>query len=417
MFLDGSLVDGCQSLLEISIKPLRTDYKAHARLRSTILAILGKVVVEYLSTSLQWKEGMTMTKDVTEKKDHSSSDNKPRPYAPSWVNHLNAWAARLPGSNWLYYLGLGLILFFIPSIVYWNEGVFPVGTFLPVQGFIAGVIAFFLAMFHYLDGRAGTSLAIMRPALKVSDEEYEELQYQLTNLPGGLTLIASLIMLAIIFLTELMDAPYRIEVLDVSPISVALFRFIYFLGWWVMGAFVYHAVHQLRLINRIYIQHTRVNLFRMKPLYAFSNLSALTAGSLAMILYGWMAVAPEVSLTDPITFIFTLIILIIAVIIFIWPQLGIHNLQVAEKDRLLEEANQRFETIIGELHRRVDAGELDQMNDLRVTMTNLEMELNSLKGIHTWPWQSETVRWLITALVLPMGLWLIQSILQRVLAP
>jgi hypothetical protein len=65
----------------------------------------------------------------------------------------------------------------------------------------------------------------------------------------------------------------------------------------------------------------------------------------------------------------------------------------------------------------VDAGELDQMNDLRVTMTNLEMELNTLKGIHTWPWQPETVRWLITALVLPLGLWLIQSVLQRVLAP
>jgi uncharacterized membrane protein (DUF106 family) len=207
------------------------------------------------------------------------------------------------------------------------------------------------------------------------------------------------------------------EVLSVSPVSTNLFRFIYFLGWWVLGAYLYHAVHQLRLINRIYTQHTHVNLFRMKPLYAFSNLSALTAGSLAAVLYGWMAVAPGVSLAEPITFIVTLIVLIITVIIFIWPQLGIHNLQVAEKDRLLEEANQRFEAVIGELHRRVDAGELDQMNDLRVTMTNLEMELNTLKGIHTWPWQPETVRWLITALVLPLGLWLIQFVLQRVLGP
>jgi len=29
----------------------------------------------------------------------------------------------------------------------------------------------------------------------------------------------------------------------------------------------------------------------------------------------------------------------------------------------------------------------------------------------------ETVRWLITALVLPLGLWLIQFVLQRVLGP
>ena len=358
-----------------------------------------------------------MTKDATQEKGHSRGDNKSRPYAPSWVNHLNTWLARMPGSNWLYYFGFWLVLFLIPSIVYLVEGVLPSGSFLPVQGFIPGVIAFFLAMFHYLDERVDASLTAMRPALKVSEGQYQELRYQLTNLPAGLTLIASLITLAIIFLTELMTEPYRIEVLDLSPVSTNLFRIIYFLGWWVLGAFLYHAVHQLRLINRIYTQHTRINLFRMKPLYAFSNLSALTAGSIAMVLYGWMAVAPGVSLAHPITFIVTFMVLLIAVVIFIWPQLGIHNLQVAEKDRLLEEANQRFEAIIGELHRRVDAGELDQMNDLRVTMTNLEMELNALKRIHTWPWQPETVRWLITALVLPLGLWLIQSVLQRVLVP
>lgn len=358
-----------------------------------------------------------MTKETSDAQTNSKHETKFQAYSPSWVNRITAWVSRLPGTSWVYYLGLWVVLFLIPSFIYWNEGVFPVGTFLPVQGFIAGAIVFFLVMIHYLDERAGASVASMRPALKVSEGEYQELQYQLTNLPAGMTLISSLITLAIIFLTELMIEPYSIEVLDVSPISANLFRFIYFIGWWVMGAFMYHAVHQLRLINRIYTQHTRVNLFRMKPMYAFSNLSALTAGSLAMILYGWMAVAPEVSLADPITFIITLILLLIAVVIFIWPQLGIHNLQVAEKDRLLEEANQRFETIIAELHRRVDAGELDQMNDLRLTMTNLEMELNSLKGIHTWPWQPETVRWLITALVLPLGLWLIQSVLQRVLAP
>ena len=360
---------------------------------------------------------MMIVNDATGGQTNSKSGSKFRVYSPSWVNRFNVWVGRLPGSNWLYYLGLGLVLFLIPSVIHWIEGVLPVGTFLPVQGFIAGVIAFFLAMFHYLDQRADASLVTLRPALKVSEDEYQELRYRLTNLPAGLTLAASLITIAIIFLTELMTKPYRIELLEISPVSATLFRSVYFLGWWVMGAFTYHAIHQLRLINHIYIKHTCVNLFRMKPLYAFSNLSAFTAGSLAMVIYGWMAVAPEVSLADPITFILTLIILLIAVVIFIWPQLGIHNLQVAEKEHLLEQANQRFEVIIAELHRRVDEGELDKMNDLSMTMTNLEMELNSLKKIHTWPWQPETVRWLITALVLPLGLWLIQFALQRILSP
>ena len=50
-------------------------------------------------------------------------------------------------------------------------------------------------------------------------------------------------------------------------------------------------------------------------------------------------------------------------------------------------------------------------------MTNLEIEQKALRRISTWPWQPETVRWLVTALVLPLGLWLVQYFLQRVLGP
>jgi hypothetical protein len=40
-----------------------------------------------------------------------------------------------------------------------------------------------------------------------------------------------------------------------------------------------------------------------------------------------------------------------------------------------------------------------------------------LERIPTWPWRPETLRLLITALVLPLGLWLAQFILQRLLGP
>ena len=35
----------------------------------------------------------------------------------------------------------------------------------------------------------------------------------------------------------------------------------------------------------------------------------------------------------------------------------------------------------------------------------------------TWPWPPETVRLLITALALPLGLWLIQFLVQRAFGP
>ena len=84
---------------------------------------------------------------------------------------------------------------------------------------------------------------------------------------------------------------------------------------------------------------------------------------------------------------------------------------------MLDEANQRFEAAIVELHRRVDEGQLEGMLDLNQAISALEVEQKTLERIPTWPWQPDTARWLITALLLPMVLWVIQFVLQRVMNP
>jgi len=117
------------------------------------------------------KGGVTMAKVAPDDKANSQRESKPQPYAPSWADRFTAWVGRLPGPSWLYYLGLGLVLLLVQAIVLWIEGTFPIGTFLPVQGFLAGVIAFWLVLFHYLDERAGAALTTLRPALKASEED------------------------------------------------------------------------------------------------------------------------------------------------------------------------------------------------------------------------------------------------------
>ncbi|NIS80713.1 MAG: hypothetical protein GTO14_11000 [Anaerolineales bacterium] len=359
-----------------------------------------------------------MIKGVMDDTANSMSESQSRPYTPSWVNHIDAWVDRLPGSSWLYYLGVSLLVFLIQTAVLWGEGAFPNSTAHRVHGFMAGVLAFFLTLLHFLDRRARAALATLRPALMTSEQEYDELCYRLTTLPPRATFLAGLAGVVFSLLPEVISGePYQLSSLNPFPLSANLLRLNYWLIWWIFGTFLYHTVHQLGLINRIYSKQTRVNLFRMKPLYAFANLSALTAGGLLVVLYGWLIVNPDVSLNDPIIIVLYLFFTFLAVVTFIWPQLGIHHLQITEKDRLIDEANQRFEATIQELHQRVDNGRLEDITELNVTIATLEMELSTLKEIPTWPWQPETVRWLITALVLPLGLWLLQFILQRVMGP
>jgi hypothetical protein len=360
---------------------------------------------------------MTMTGAAADDKANSGNESGAPAYAPSWVDRFTDWVARLPGPSWSYYLGLGLVLLFVQAMVLWVEGAFPIGGVDPAHAFLAAAVPFMLALIHFLDSRAGTVLTGMRPALKTTEEEYTNLLYQLTTLPAVPTLLAGLSALGFALLSEIPGEPYHLEALDPFPISAILLRFVYLICWWVFGTLAYHTVHQLRLINRIYTQHTRINLFRMHSLYDFSNLAALTAGGLAVVPYAWLFANQfvEIVMEDPIVLGFFLMVTFFAAVTFIWPQLGIHRLQIAEKERLLDEANQRFEAAIVELHQRVDSENLEGIVDINMAMAGLEIERSALARIPTWPWEPEAVRLLITALALPLGLWLIQFILQRVL--
>jgi hypothetical protein len=345
-----------------------------------------------------------------------SDKSETRPYAPSWIDHLNDLVNRLPGPSWLYYVGIALLLFLIPIGIIRIESIHPTGTFLSAQGFLAGNIALFLALCHYLDDAADTALKVLRPALRASGDEYDELRYRLTTLPALPTLLVCLLYsIIVVYTSETLGTPASFDQVADSPVAAAITYAMYVLAWLVWGAFIYHTIHQLRVINHIYTEYTRVNLFRIRPLYAFSTVAALTAVSLTIPPYAWLVL--NQILFDPISIAITLPIAALGLAAFIWPLMGIHRLLLAEKTRAQSEAALRLEAMIVELHRRVDDMDLTKMGALNDAISSLEIERNALKKVPTWPWQPETVRLLITALALPLGLWLIQYVLQRVLAP
>jgi hypothetical protein len=184
--------------------------------------------------------------------------------------------------------------------------------------------------------------------------------------------------------------------------------------WWVVGAFAYHTLHQLRLVSRIYARHTRINLFSQIPLYAFSDLSARTTLGLLLALYAWYAILPD-TFARTGNIISAIAASGIAGLIFVWPLLGIHRLLVDEKERLLAESARRLEMAITELQARFDSGQLDGMESLVKGMEGLEINHKAVSRISTWPWSPETPRGLVAALLFPLIVWLGQWLLQRFL--
>ena len=349
--------------------------------------------------------------------DPIKAESEVRRYASSWLDRFNAWLARLPGPSWPYYFGIWLALVLLQHAVLWGEGAYPAGAFLPNHTAIAALIPLLLALSRFLDNRAGTALATLHPAMDAGEEEYRRLRYQLTTLSALPTFLVSLFAVAaIVSLNVLLGSIGDFGGLGAFPISRILIYLTYTSAWWVLAAFLYHTIHQLRTINLIYTHHTRVNLFQMRPLYGLSGVTALTGVGLAAITWGWMVINPELW-GNPISMAIVLPITVLALVAFVWPLLGIHRFLEDEKGRLLDECSLRIEAAIAELHRRVDNQELAGMDDLNKTIASLEIEQNLLEGIPTWPWRPETVRLLITALALPLGLWFIQYLLQRLMGP
>ena len=150
----------------------------------------------------------------------------------------------------------------------------------------------------------------------------------------------------------------------------------------------------------------------MKPLYAFSKLTASTAVGLVVGVYGWMLINPEL-LTDPVGFGFAGSITLLAVAVFVWPLFGVHRLIEMEKQRMLHDIDLQFEAAFAKFNkgfREDDSSAIDRLNGI---ISSLEIQHNRISDIPTGPWRPETARFALTAIALPLVLSILRFLVER----
>jgi hypothetical protein len=109
------------------------------------------------------------------------------------------------------------------------------------------------------------------------------------------------------------------------------------------------------------------------------------------------------------------IIGVLALIVFTAPLLGMRNRLEAEKERLLGEADGRIQLTIGRIHARVDADEHGVIGDLQSTLSALIEERKFIQAISTLPWEPGTLRGFASTVLLPIMLWLVTRLLERLI--
>jgi hypothetical protein len=205
-----------------------------------------------------------------------------------------------------------------------------------------------------------------------------------------------------------------VDIGDIAPFVPIVEITMRSLIYGAIGLVIYHTIHQLLMVNKIYTNYTRINLFELGPMYALSGLAARTAIGIGIPTYLWFQFS-SASTTgiSPADLAETIVMGIIIVVTFIWPLWGAHNLLGREKQRLQDEVARRIEATIAALHSRIDTGELQDRAQLKDTLDGLVTEQGVIDKLRTWPWRTETVRGLGLAFLLPIIIWVVQRVLER----
>jgi len=342
-----------------------------------------------------------------------------RPYPPSWLDRLTAWVDRLPLPAPAFYAlaSLAAIVLFVL-----NDGLSGHGLLYALHPFhivLAVELVYVIALVHFLDREAGRALEGMKPLLTCDQAGYSALHYQLTTIPARATLWTGVVgafagLAAIV--VERVAIPHAFAMLILPGAGRLVLEIWLVLTWFAFGGLFLHTYHQLRLISRIYTTHTRIDLDQYRPLFNFSRVSALTAIGLLVLPYAWYASVPGL-IQEPIGILFGALFPVFAVIAFVGPLVGVHHLLVDAKEHALAENAQALKVARAELYHRATVHEITAASAIHDMLAALRSERTALEYVHTWPWQSDTLRSVVAVLVLPLVLWFIQWLFGRLLGP
>ena len=144
-----------------------------------------------------------------------------------------------------------------------------------------------------------------------------------------------------------------------------------------------------------------------KEYHAITTVAWLFFGYIYLAFYG------DLQLSSPINGVLAIVFVLIVLGTFVWPLWGAHRLLQEVKTRRKSEIARRMEAVTDEVHHRVDTHDLQGADALKDTLDGLIAERGVLDKVSTWPWEPETARAVVTALVLPVVLWVITRVLER----
>ncbi|MFI4914893.1 MAG: hypothetical protein ACIAS6_00120 [Phycisphaerales bacterium JB060] len=167
----------------------------------------------------------------------------------------------------------------------------------------------------------------------------------------------------------------------------------------------------MRAVRRVLAEDTRANLFRLDPVYRFAWVTARTAIGVAGIPLAYLWAASTLIPMRTEWIVTAAAFAVVAVAAFAWPLWSTHEVLRAEKRARLSACLVRLEAAFDALHDPASsAGVAIDPAQHKAVIESLLLEQATLDRTSTWPWRPETARLLVTAVLIPTALFVVQQV-------
>jgi hypothetical protein len=326
---------------------------------------------------------------------------------PGAVSRFLHWTDGLPGHGWWVFPTLAVLLFGYAHAIVWATGRVPFGVIEPTITVGVAYGPFLLAVLAASNAIAKRSLVAFWPATGWPESDRAAWAAAFVNTPGpwGWVSLAIGIPLAI---GSFLSAPTSwVGVGDDRLVLFIAYLPALVLGYSMAPAAFVHTVRQLRLVSRIHREATAIDPFDRGPVYAFSRLTVMTG--LAYVLVGFysLTVNGAFAAGNLVAVVLLAASLLVGVATFVVPLWGLHERLVDEKSVLLRGVEDRIGRMGAEMYRRIDAGEFDGSKVLSDALGGMSTLRDRIQRLPTWPWPPQLLRGFVSALVLPLVIYVL----------
>jgi hypothetical protein len=336
-------------------------------------------------------------------------------YRPGPISRLLAWLDASTPRLWLFTIGISVALVAWAHAVLWATGRLVAWTV------DANVFLLVVYVSYFFPG-AVLGLRIARRATKAfwpatgwPETAQRAWIYRFSAIPMRYEL-AAIAVGVVVGIGGLLGAPDAVVGPQEGRIGSFIALLPNFLGGYVLNTIgIVLSVRWLSLVAEIHRDARAINPFDRIPIYAFSRLTVYVGLVILVMTYFTFAFnAPFISGNVP-ALLELPVTTGLSIGAFIVPLWGIHQRLVRIKAALFEDVERRTTLVSTELYDRLDARAFDGAKVVSDSLSALTTLRERIRRVPTWPWPPQLLRGFVSALLLPIVIYLITRTIGGVL--